>query len=96
MSKLIIYCTGKPMIHGFKRREFTWSAEHNCYLFRGKEFEPKEFNEVVEKALRNNSDMYPLVRAIIPAPVAAAEPVPPPVAPAAGKKTPPKPAMMEV
>jgi hypothetical protein len=60
--KLIIWIPGKPMVHGFKRREYIWSVEHGCHIYLGREFSPEEFNSVVEKAIRNNMDMHPLVK----------------------------------
>lgn len=62
--KLIIYITGKPIIHGYKRRDFRWVPKHNCYLYQEKEFLPSEFNAACEKIMRDNQDMYPLVRVI--------------------------------
>lgn len=78
MFKLIIYVTGKPSLHGYKRREFTWSAVHNCHVFQNKEYAPEEFNAVAEKVLRDNQDMHPLVRAVEIAPTPITQPAAPP------------------
>lgn len=64
MTKLIICLSGKPLIHGYKRREFTWSADHGCYLYKGREFECHEFNEIVDKVMRSNEDMHPSVKVV--------------------------------
>ncbi len=61
MSRLIIYVSGKPLLHGHKRREFLWSPAHKCYLYGGKEIEAAEFNAIYEKAMRTNADMNPRV-----------------------------------
>jgi hypothetical protein len=63
-AKLIIYITGKPTLHGHKRREFLWSPAHSCYLYEGREIEPAAFNAKFEKAVRNNADLNPRVKMI--------------------------------
>ncbi len=62
--KLIIYIKGKPNIHGHKRRDFRWVPQHNCYLYREREFTVSEFNVESEKIMRDNQDLYPLVRVL--------------------------------
>ncbi len=64
MAKLIIWISGRPNLHGFKRREFLWSESHKCYLYEGKEIEISDFNAKYEKALRTNHDMNPRVKVI--------------------------------
>lgn len=64
MSRLIIYVSGKPLLHGHKRREFLWSPTHRCYLYNGKEIDASEFNATYDKAMRNNSDMSPRVMVV--------------------------------
>lgn len=61
---LLIYITGKPLIHGYKRREFLWSQAHNLYLFQGKEWSPKEFNDAWAAAMRRNEDLRPMVKVL--------------------------------
>lgn len=65
MSKIIIYINGNPKVHGFKRREFTWSEPHGCYLYRSREYELYEFNELYEKAMKTNADMLPRVKVLL-------------------------------
>lgn len=62
MSSLLIFITGKPTIHGYKRREFHWSPAHGVYLYGNKEYAPHEFNAAYEKAMKTNSDMNPRVK----------------------------------
>lgn len=64
MSRLIIYVTGKPNLHGHKRREFLWSPAHGLYLYGGKEIEAAEFNATYEKAMKTNTDMNPRVKVV--------------------------------
>jgi hypothetical protein len=79
MCKLIIYITGKPLLNGYRRREFVWSEPHACYLYENTEFLPAEFNAKYEKAVRNNADLNPRVRVIegdeVKAPVIPMAPV---------------------
>lgn len=77
---LIIYVTGKPLLHGHRRREFAWSPPHGVYLYDGKEFAPSEFNEAYERCMRNNSDMNPRVRVVAGSVPAARKPDGPVVA----------------
>jgi hypothetical protein len=63
--KLIIYVPGNPRLQGFKMREFQWSEPHKKYLYRNKEFDPVEFNQVMDKALLENEDMHPRVMVIV-------------------------------
>lgn len=62
--KLIIYAKGKPIIHGYKQREFRWMQKHGCYVFREKEYAPEEFNAAVEKVMQDNLDLHPMVRVL--------------------------------
>lgn len=88
MPKIIIYITGKPNLHGFKRREFNWSEPHRLYLWGGRELELSEFNDAWPKAYSRNHDMNPQVRVILDA---VAEPMPKvPVAPKPVDTEPPK------
>lgn len=83
MAKLIIYVSGKPLMNGYKVREFQWSEVHRCYLYEGRELDAAEFNEKWEKAYRNNGDLLPRVRvtdAGNPPTPAPANPAPEPVA----------------
>lgn len=81
MTKLIIYIPGKPSIHGFKRREFLWSAIHECHIFMGREYDAAEFNDAYAKVMKTNRDMNPMVK-VVQAEVAAVA-APAPVAPLA-------------
>lgn len=70
---LAIYINGRPAMHGHKRREFQWSAEHGIYLYEGRLFEPQEFNEAFERCEKRNADLSPLVKVVdghVEAPVA--------------------------
>jgi len=62
MSKLIIYVPGKPLVNGYKRRDFLWSVDHSCYIYKGRELDEQEFNAIAEKVMRQNDDMHPLVK----------------------------------
>jgi len=62
--KLIIYAKGKPIIHGYKQREFRWMPKHNCYVYRETEYSPEEFNQAVEKVMQDNQDLRPMVRVL--------------------------------
>ena len=63
-AKIIIYITGKPTLHGLKRREFQWSGPHGLYLYENRELELSEFNAKYEKAMRTNADMRVLVKVV--------------------------------
>ncbi len=69
--KLIIYISGKPTLHGHKRREFLWSPAHSCYLYEGSEIEAAQFNAKFEKAMKTNADLNPRVKVIASAESAA-------------------------
>jgi hypothetical protein len=69
---LIIYITGKPNLHGHKRREFVWSEAHGLYLYEGKELAADAFNAAYERCMRNNADMNPRVRVVVGSVPAAA------------------------
>ena len=71
MAKLIIWCPGRTIVYGFKRREFLWNEEYKCYVFRGRQFDELEFNSVVDKALLDNQDMNPRVKVVSTATKAA-------------------------
>lgn len=64
MSRLIIYITGKPSLHGHKRREFLWSPAHSLYLYGGAEISAEAFNAIYEKAMKTNADMNPRVKVV--------------------------------
>lgn len=64
MAKLIIWVGGKPLLNGYRIREFSWSVAHNCYIYEGREIEEFEFNEKFEKAMRNNFDLHPKVKIV--------------------------------
>ena len=65
MAKLIIYCTGNPVINGYKRHTFHWSVHHGCYLYLGREFDETEFNQVVVKAMTEfRKHLQPLVKVV--------------------------------
>jgi len=40
------------IVHGFKRRGFLWSQSHGCFIYLGRELTDREFNGVIDKALR--------------------------------------------
>jgi len=63
-AKIIIYLTGKPTLHGLKRREFQWSPAHALYLYENRELELSEFNAKYDKAMRTNTDMRVLVKVV--------------------------------
>lgn len=63
-ANLIIYVTGKPLLHGHKRREFLWSPEYGLYLYGGRQLAPEEFNAAYERCMKNNADMNPRVRVV--------------------------------
>jgi len=63
-AKLIIWVPGKPLLNGYKQREFIWSEIHKCYIYGGSEIDASKFNETYEKATRNNSDMNPRVKVV--------------------------------
>ena len=64
MAKLIIWVGGKPLINGYKIREFLWSVAHNCYIYEGREINEADFNAKFEKAHRNNADLHPQVKVV--------------------------------
>ena len=78
MSKLIIYLGGKPIVRGYKIRDFAWSEDHHLYLYMGKEYAPDEFNAAYAQAMKNHSDLGPLVKVVGSAPVAPVVPLAPP------------------
>jgi hypothetical protein len=64
MSKLIIWIGGKPLLNGYRIRDFHWAVAHNCYIYEGKELDESEFNVAFEKAFRNNMDLHPKVKVV--------------------------------
>ncbi len=67
MAKIIIWLAGNPKVHGYKKREFTWSEPHGCYLYRGVEYTLADFNAAYERALKTNADLLPRVKVLLPA-----------------------------
>lgn len=87
-AKLIIWIAGKPLLNGYKQREFTWNALYSCYIYEGREIDASDFNEVYAKAMKHNSDMNPRVRVVkvsaparIESPVQAVVHIAPPTTP---------------
>lgn len=76
MTKLIIWIPGKPLLNGYKRREFRWSEPHACYIYRGRELGPEEFNAEFDHAFKHNSDLQPRVRVVDSAPTVVPRPEP--------------------
>ncbi len=77
--KLIIWIPGKPLLNGYKRREYCWSEPHGCYIYKGRELGPEEFNaEFAECFKRNSSDgsMTPRVRVVDSTPSVIVRPEP--------------------
>ncbi len=66
MAKIIIWLGGNPKVHGYKKREFTWSDAHGRYLYRGVEYSLADFNEAYERALKTNADLIPRVKVLLP------------------------------
>lgn len=64
MSKLIIWVPGKIIQYGYRRRTFQWSPAHNCYIYQGKEFTEREFNGVVDQAMKDGADMHVSVKVV--------------------------------
>ena len=64
MCKLIIWIGGKPLLNGYRIRDFHWTAAHNCYIYEGKEIDEADFNAKYEKAARNHLDLHPKVRVV--------------------------------
>ena len=71
MAKLIIWVGGKPLLHGYKIREFHWAEKHGCFIYEGRELSDVEFNAKFERAWRNNSDLQPKVRVVETSPEVA-------------------------
>lgn len=63
MFALLIYVTGKPLLYGFKRRDFFWNDTHKVFVYGGEQT-PATFNEAFEKCLKNNADMQPRVKVV--------------------------------
>ena len=64
--QFILYVTGKPRLHGVRKREFMWSNEHGCYVFESRTIDEKEFNLIVPQVLRKYEDMRPAVKIVTP------------------------------
>jgi len=84
MPKLIIYINARPRTQGLKIREFQWSPEHSLHIYMGRVYDASEFNAAMDKALKNNRDLNPIVKVVdagASAPVAPEAPVlqPPPI-----------------
>lgn len=62
--KLLIHIGGKPLIRGYKQRDFLWSEEYGTYLYKGKAYSPSEFNEAYALAEKHNHDLNPQVRVV--------------------------------
>lgn len=97
MPKLIIYVSGRPLVQGYKLRQFKWSEVHKKYLFRATEYALEDFNKAYEEALRQEGDLNPrvmvvadVVAAVAPAPVVDHAPE------RRGPGRPPKRALVEV
>jgi hypothetical protein len=98
-AKLIIWCRGNPAVNGMKRRSFLWNPGHKCYVHDNREFDEREFNEVVEGVFKKNQDLHPCVRVVGFSDKPEAKPAPQEPAdlpPAASKTEPPKPAVPKV
>lgn len=64
MSKLIIWCPGRLIVNGSKRRTFQWNSTFNCYVHENRAFDEIEFNKVVEGVFKKNADLRPCVRVV--------------------------------
>jgi hypothetical protein len=62
MAKLIIYVTGRPLIHGYKQGPFIWSETLRTYVYQGKEFSEQEFNAIAEKTIKDYDHLHPAVK----------------------------------
>jgi hypothetical protein len=74
MTRLIIWVGGRTIVHGFKRRGFLWSQSHGCFIYLGRELTDREFNGVIDKALREGEGMFPSVKVVAFSSEAAAAP----------------------
>lgn len=82
MAKLIIYMGGKPLIYGYKRHEFIWSEKHKCFIFENREFDEKDFNAVIQKAMTMRPNFHPYVKIVEFSETATVAEPPPPAPPA--------------
>lgn len=80
MAKLIIWIGGKPIINGYRIRDFHWNVAHACYIYEGVEIEDAKFNEKFEKAYRNHADLHPKVKVVATSKPEVQKPAPPPIA----------------
>lgn len=63
-AKLIIWCPGRPVLNGSKRRTFHWNPTFNCYVHENRAFDEAEFNKIVEGVFKKNNDLRPCVRVV--------------------------------
>lgn len=63
-AKLIIWCPGRPIVNGSKRRTFQWNPTYSCYVHENQVFDEKEFNAVVDGVFKKNADLRPCVRVV--------------------------------
>lgn len=83
MAKFIVCCSGRPLLHGHKRGPFKWSETHKCYVFENEVFGEQGFNSIVERALKNYGDLFPVVRIVEYTPTSPALAPSPVMAPSA-------------
>jgi hypothetical protein len=57
MAKIIIFLTGHPRVNGFKRGEFVWSEDRQCYIYQAKEYDETTFNAAFELFYRRYGQM---------------------------------------
>ena len=82
MSKLIIYLPGKARVQGYKMYDFLWDESLQCFVFRGKAYDPHEFNEAYDICMKRFRRLLPTISVKVigleTAPVVAATPAPTP------------------
>lgn len=49
MAKFIAYLTGKPIVHGFRRKDFIWMEQFQAFVLNQNVFTEHEFNKVAER-----------------------------------------------
>ncbi len=65
--KLIIYVTGALILNGHARGGFLWSEKHQCYIWKGRELTPVEFNAEVGQAMTEHRKLLqPMVKILNP------------------------------
>ena len=74
MAKFIAYVRGKPLLNGFKRRDFHWNEDFRCYIYQGKIYGEEQFNEIIEIVQRQHYDMNPSFRLVEMTPRAPSAP----------------------